>query len=118
MDAVRRLLAFPGILVDRPNEAGETALMHAAACGELGVCRELLRHGADGKAVDANGASATHWALRSRGGWGNMLGLIGVSIGTAALSGAGGAAAAATAAAGNQNEQQQQQSHQRQQRKS
>ena len=72
---MKRLRAFPGILVDFPNAAGETALMHAAGDGYLGVCRELLRAGADGQAVDNRGANAVHWALRSKG-FGAMIGVL------------------------------------------
>ena len=61
---------FPGILVDFPNAAGETALCMRPGTG-ISECRELLRAGADGQAVDNRGANAVHRARkrirRSRG---------------------------------------------------
>uniref|UniRef100_A0A7S2FV54 Uncharacterized protein n=1 Tax=Octactis speculum TaxID=3111310 RepID=A0A7S2FV54_9STRA len=63
-EAVQFLLGMNGILVNKQNRLGETALMHAAGAGSMDVCYDLLRAGADGTIRDNLRMSSVDWAVR------------------------------------------------------
>lgn len=62
--AAARWLVERGAEVDEPGAGWMTALMHAAAAGDAGLCRFLLEHGADPDVRDAFGRPAEWWAER------------------------------------------------------
>ena len=55
---LQRLLAEGTVLVDGKNEAGETALMHAAVGGSVDAVQALIDYGADINAHDSQGWTA------------------------------------------------------------
>ena len=66
---VKMLLTCEGVAVDSRNADEETALMHAAAGSHMSVVSELVKHGADTKAVDKHGKTPTDWV---RSYWGAL----------------------------------------------
>jgi ankyrin repeat protein len=56
------ILISHGADINEPGTEWKTALMHAAADGELDVCAVLLSHGADAAAHDMFGRTAADWA--------------------------------------------------------
>ena len=67
---VKMLLTCEGVAVDSRNADDETALMHAAAGSHISIVSELVKHGADTKAVDKHGKTPTDWVRVWRRGWG------------------------------------------------
>jgi ankyrin repeat protein len=57
-----RLLTSHGADINEPGTEWKTALMHAAANGNLGLCTVLLSYGADPDARDMFGGTAAYWA--------------------------------------------------------
>jgi ankyrin repeat protein len=57
-----RLLVSHGANVNEPGTEWKTALMHAAANGNRGLCNVLLSYGADPAALDMIGWTAADWA--------------------------------------------------------
>lgn len=60
--AAARLLLSRGVSIDDRGVNWMTALMHAAAAGDVELCRQLLAFGADRDARDAFGRPAAWWA--------------------------------------------------------
>jgi len=61
-EILKQLLGVPGVDVDKRNLKGQTALMYAAACGNLELVLLLLGAGADRAATDDKKRTATDWA--------------------------------------------------------
>ena len=74
---VKMLLTCEGVAVDSRNADDETALMHAAAGSHMSIVSELVKHGADTKAVDKHGKTPTDWVRvwRRLGGGGRSTAL-------------------------------------------
>jgi hypothetical protein len=70
LPAVRKLLSEGAVLVDATNDAGETALMHAAVGGSLETLHALLDSGADVDAQDLQGWTALMKVRAREGGKG------------------------------------------------
>lgn len=60
---IAEYLLSVGAGINTKNSAGETALMHAAQVGDMGVVQWLIQHGADVNSVDDNNIPTAVYAL-------------------------------------------------------
>lgn len=58
-------LVVVSVLAPPPAAAADTALVQAAARGDMAAVRELLRKGGDANAADADGSTPLHWVVRA-----------------------------------------------------